>query len=118
MHGLELEQRNWMEMHTSGKIIFLSVIDIWITNCQSINFLEPYIHQEINTDPVDLDKFRFVQPLDIANICHDRHNQRLSTFFEPVPPLHSKREMLAYYGQFGLFCCELTHFLVYFYRAK
>ena len=62
---------------------FLSVIDIWITNCQSINFLEPYIHQEINTDPVDLDKFRFVQPLDIANVCHDRHNQRLCTFFEP-----------------------------------
>merc|ERR1712241_1176656 len=31
---------------------------MWITNCQSINFLAPYTHQEINTDPVDLDKFR------------------------------------------------------------
>ena len=54
-------------------------------NCQSINFLKPYIHQEINTDPVDLDKFRFVQPLDIANICHDRHNQWLCTFFSQCP---------------------------------
>ena len=53
----------------------------WITNCQRINFLEPYTHQEINTDPVDLDKFRFVQSLDIANICHDRNHQRLCTFF-------------------------------------
>ena len=86
MHGLELEQRNWMEMHTGGKIIFLSVIDIWITNCQSINLLlKSYIHQEINTDPVDLDKFRFVQPLDIANICHDRHNQWLCTFSSRCP---------------------------------
>ena len=86
---------------------------MWITNCQSINFLAPYTHQEINTDPVDLDKFRFVQPLDIANICHDRHNQRLCTFFEPVPSLHTEREMLAYFGQFGLICCEFTHFLVH-----
>ena len=37
------------------------------------------------------------------------------------PPLcpffHREREILAYLGQCRLFCCKLTHFLVYFYRA-
>ena len=88
-----------MEMHTGGKIIFF----MWITNCQSINFLAPYTHQEINTDPVDLDKFRFVQPLDIANICHDRHNQRLCTFFELVPLYTANAERWPILANLGYF---------------
>ena len=114
MHGLELEQRNWMEMHTGGKIIFLSVIDIWITNCQSVNLLEPYTHQEINTDPVDLDKFRFVQPLDIANICHDRHNQRLCTFFELVPLCTANAECWPILANLGYFVVNIYVFLCAF----
>ena len=34
------------------------------------------------------------------------------------PFLHREREMLAYVGQFWLFCFECTHLLVYFCRAK
>ena len=54
------------------------------------------------------------QPL-IAHICH---HWRWCAFFKPVPFLHREREIVAYFGQFGLFCCEFTQFLVYFYTAK
>ena len=97
-----------------AKLFSLRHIDIWITNCQSVNLLEPYTHQEINTDPVDLDKFRFVQPVDIANICHDRHNQRLCTFFELVPLCTANAECWPILANLGYFVANICFFLCAF----
>ena len=52
----------------------------------------------------------------IADICHNRHNRQWCTFSSRVSFLHRERKILAYFGQFWLFCCEFMHFLVYFYR--
>ena len=48
----------------------------------------------------------------IENICHNQHNRRWCTFWQ------RESEILIYVSQFWQFCCEFTHFLVYFYKTK
>ena len=53
----------------------------------------------------------------IADICHNHTSSGGSFFSSWCTIRHRERDISAYFGQFGLFCCEFTHFLVYFLQA-
>ena len=54
----------------------------------------------------------------IADICHNRHNWRWCLFFKPVPFFVERTRNFGQSWPIHVSCCEFTHFLVYFYRAK
>ena len=57
------------------------------------------------------DDYQYLFEEPIADICHYRHRRRWCPFFNMVPFFAQRTRNL------GLFCCEFTHFLVFFYRA-
>ena len=71
----------------------------------------------LQSDPVTITWFNVI--LDVAGICHHRHHRRWCTFFSSQCPfLHREHKLFTYFGQFGLLCCKMTHFLVQFWIMR